>query len=199
METCQGVSKIINDAAKTSHPVESRPVKPDDDDVAINNSDKRSIDPQPVNCQGNILLQTAESSVVTDQNGYVEEQGRGSIRKLDLEGRAMTASKSIEPDLEAGSQQDRSRRIERIKPRVKDTLTTFNPDEKAARNRNGRVLTEGRLFWKRHMSTPKYVSFLKMFRKEETDDRGNSSSRRNEGEKSQHRRGLSVERFDPEG
>lgn len=186
MEACQGVSKIISDAAKIFHPAESRPVKPDDDDddVAINNSDKRSIDPQPVSCQRNVLLQTAESSAVTDQN--VAGQGRGNKRKLDdLEERAI----AVEPDLGAGSQQDRSKTTERIKPRIKNMPTTFIPDEKAARSR----------FWKRHVSTPKYASFLRIFRKEETDQlHGNSSSRRNEREKSQHRRRLSTERYNPE-
>lgn len=194
---CQHVSKITSNAAKISHPAESRPVKPDDDGGAINNSDKRSIDPQPVSCQGNVLLQTVESSVVTDQNECVVEQGRSSKRKLDdLEDRAI----AIELDLETGSQQSRSRTIERIKPRVNDTPTTFTPDEKArSRSRNDKIPMEGKPFWKRHVSTPKYASFLRMFRKEETDDRlcNNSSSRRNEGEKSPHRRGIPTERYDP--
>ncbi|XP_036138803.1 uncharacterized protein LOC118644391 [Monomorium pharaonis] len=200
METCQSVSKIISDVAKRFHP--SRLVKPDDV-LAINNSDKRSVNPQPINCQENVLLQTTESSVVTDQNGYVAGQGRGSKRKLeDLEDRAMITAKL---DLAADNRQDRSRTTERIKPRVKDTLTTsdaFSSDEKAVRNRirNGRVPTDGKSFWKRHVSTPKYASFLRMFRKEGTDDRlyRNSSSRRNKGKKSQHRRGLSAERYNPE-
>ncbi|XP_018314035.1 uncharacterized protein [Mycetomoellerius zeteki] len=185
MEACQDVSKIINDAVKTSDSAELRPVKP----VAINNSDKRSID--PVSCQGNVLLQTAESGVVTDQN--VAGQGRGNKRKLnDLEDRAIAI------DLGAGSQQNRPRLTERIKPRVKDTSTTFTPDEKVARSRlrNSRIPMEGKPFWKKHVSTPKYASFLRMFHKEETDNqlRGNSSSRRNEErEKSQHRRELSAE------
>ncbi|XP_018357987.1 PREDICTED: uncharacterized protein LOC108757842 isoform X2 [Trachymyrmex cornetzi] len=184
MEACQGVSEIINDAVKTSDSAESRPVKP----VAINNSDKRSID--PVSCQGNVLLQTAESGVATDQN--IAGQGRGNKRKLDvLEDRAIAV------DLEAGSQQNWPRLTERIEPRVKDTLTTFTPDEKVVRSRlrNSRMPTEGKPFWKRHVSTPKYASFLRMFHKEETDNqlRGNSSSRRNEREKSQYRRRLSAE------
>lgn len=189
----------MNSAAKISHPAEPRPVKPDDDDVAINNSDKRSIDPQPVSCQGNVLLQT-ESSVVTDRNGYAAEQGRGSKRKLDdLEDRAT----AVEPDLETSSQQDWSRTTERIKPRVNDTPATFIPDEKATRSRirNDRIPMEGKPFWKRHVSTPKYASFLRMFRKEETDNRpsNNSSSWRNErGDKSPHRRGISAERYDSE-
>jgi len=190
METCQGVSKIISDAAKISHSAESKLVKPDDDDdVAINNSDKRSID--PVNCQRNIL-RTAESSIMTDQN--VAGQGRGSKRKLDdLENQAI----AMELDLEAGSQQDRSR----IRSRIKDTPTTFTPNERTikSRLRNSRMPTEGKPFWRRHVSTPKYASFLRMFRKEETDDklRSNSLSRRNKEEKSQHRKELSAERYNP--
>jgi len=186
MEACQGVSKIICDAAKISHSAESKLVKLDDD-VAINNSDKRSID--PVNCQRNILW-TAESSVVTDQN--VAGQGRGSKRKLgDLENQAI----AVELDLEVGSQQDRSR----IRSRIKDTPTTFTSDERTikSRLRNSRMPTEGKPFWKRHVSTPKYASFLRMFRKEETDNklRGNSLSRKNKEEKSQHRKELSAERY----
>ncbi|EGI66828.1 PREDICTED: uncharacterized protein LOC105144932 [Acromyrmex echinatior] len=182
MEACQGVSKIINNAVKTSDLAESRPVKP----VMINNSDKRSID--PVSCQRNVLLQTAESGVVTDQN--VAGQGRGNKRKLNvLEDRAV--------GLEAGSQQNRPRLTEKIKLRVKDTSTTFTPDEKIVRSkiRNSRMPTEGKPFWKRHVSTPKYASFLRMFHKEETDNQlsDNSSSRRNEREKSQYRRRLSAE------
>ena len=185
MEACQDVSKI-NDAVKTSDSAESRPVKP----VMINNSDKRSID--PVSCQENVLLQTTESGIVTDQN--VAEQGRSNKRKLDvLEDRAIAV------DLEAGSQQSRPRLIERIKPHVKDTSTTFKPDEKIVRSRirNSKMPTEGKPFWKRHVSTPKYASFLRMFHKEETDNQlsGNSSSQRNEREKSQYRRGLSAERY----
>lgn len=204
MEACQGVSKIISEAVKIPHPAELRPVKPGDDYVAINNSDKRSIDPRPVSCQGSVLPQTAESGIVTNQNEHVAGQGRGSKRKLDdLEDQAI----AVGLDLGAGSQQDRSRTNERIKPRVKDTPTTFTSDEKAARSRirnsrirNSRMSMEGKPFWKKHVSTPKYASFLRMFCKEETDDRlrGNSSSRRNEGEKSQYQRGLSAERYDPE-
>ncbi|XP_018402340.1 PREDICTED: uncharacterized protein LOC108779407 isoform X2 [Cyphomyrmex costatus] len=182
MEACQGVSKIINNVAKISHSAESRPVKP----VAINNSDKRSID--PVSCQGNVLLQTAESGVVTDQN--VIGQGRGNKRKLDdLKDRAIAINLGV------GSQQDRPKLTERIKPRVKDTSTTFTPDEKIAKSklRNSRMPTEGKTFWKKHVSTPKYASFLRMFHKEDNQLRGNSSSRRNEREKSQYRRGLSAE------
>lgn len=196
MEACQSVSKIISEAVKIPHPAESRPVK--SDGVAINNSDKRSIDPRPVSCQGSVL-QTAESGIVTDQNEHVAGQGRGSKRKFDdLEDRAI----AVRLDLRAGSQ-DRSRMTERIKPRVKDTVfapTTFTPDEKAARSRiRSRMPMEGKLFWKRHVSTSKYASFLRMFRKEETDRlRGNSSSRKNKGEKLQHRRGLSAERYDSE-
>lgn len=195
MEACQDVSKIMSSAAKISHPAESRPVKRVGDDVAINNNDKRSIDPQPVSCQRNVLLQTAESGVMTDQNGHVAGQGRGTKRKFDnLEDRAI--------ELETGSQQNRSRMTERIKPRVNDTPTTF-PLEKAnptrSRIRNGRISMEGKPFWKRHASMPKYASFLRMFRKDETDDRlCNNSSRRNEGENSQQRRGISAERYDPE-
>ncbi|XP_077265363.1 uncharacterized protein LOC143899180 isoform X2 [Temnothorax americanus] len=193
MEACQDISKIISNAAKISHPAESRPVKLDDDGVAINNGDKRSIDPQPVSCQGNVLPQTAESSVVTDQNGLVAAQGHGNKRKLDeLEDRAI----AVERDLETGSQQDRSRMTGKIKPRVNDTPTTFTPDEKATRSRirNSRIPVEGKPFWKKHVSTPKYASFLRMFRKEETSDRlhNNSSSRKNDGEKLQHRR-ISAE------
>lgn len=194
MEACQDVSKIMSNAAKISHPAESRPVKPDGNDgVAINNSDKRSIEPQPVSCQENVLLQTVDSSGVIDQNGYVAEQGRGSKRKLDdLEDRAIAV------ELETGSQQNRSRTPERIKSRVNDTPTTFT-DEKATRGKI-RIPMEGKPFWKRHVSTPKYSSFLRMFRKEETDNLlcNNSSSRRNEGDKSSHRRGISTERYNPE-
>ncbi|KYN33701.1 hypothetical protein ALC56_11959 [Trachymyrmex septentrionalis] len=184
MEVCQGVSKIINDAVKTSDSAESRPVKP----VMINNSDKRSID--PVSCQGNILLQTAESGVVTDQN--VIGQGRGNKRKFDvLEDRVILVN------LETGSQQNRPRLTERIKPRVKDTSTTSTLVEKGIRSRirNSRMPTEGKPIWKRHASMPKYASFLRMFRKEETDNqlRDNASSRRSEREKSQYRKGLSAE------
>ena len=186
MEVCQGVSKIINDAVKTSDSAESRPVKP----VMINNSDKRSID--PVSCQGNILLQTAESGVVTDQN--VIGQGRGNKRKFDvLEDRVILVN------LETGSQQNRPRLTERIKPRVKDTSTTSTLVEKGIRSRirNSRMPTEGKPIWKRHASMPKYASFLRMFRKEETDNqlRDNASSRRSEREKSQYRKGLSAERY----
>lgn len=189
MEACQDVSKITSNPAKISHPVESRPVKPG---VVINNSDKRSIDSRPISCRENVLLQTAESSVVTDQNGHVAGQGRGS-KLNDLEDRAI----AVELDLKTDSQQDRSRMTERIKPRVNDTSTTFTPDEEAFRSkiRNGRMPTEGRSFWKKHVSTPKYASFLRMFRKEETDNqlRNNSSSRRNE--KLQRRGKISTERY----
>ncbi|XP_011697144.1 PREDICTED: uncharacterized protein LOC105455480 isoform X2 [Wasmannia auropunctata] len=196
MEACQGVSKIISDATTYTHPAESRPVKPDGG-VAINNGDKRSIESQPVGCQGNVLPRAAESSAVTDQNAA--GQGRaGSKRKLDdLEDEALLAAKL---DVEAGGRQERSETTEMIKSRVKDTPTTFAPDGRAVSNkgcriRNSRIPTEGKPFWKRHVSAPKYASFLRMFRKEETENRlrGNSSSRRNDGEKSQHRRRLSTE------
>lgn len=169
---------------------------PDDDGVAINNSDKRSI--EPVSCQGNILLHTAESNVMTDQNRYVEQE-RSSKCKLDnLEDQTTTT----ELDLETGNQQNRSRMTERIKPRVNGAPTIFTVDEKTTRNRirNGRIPMGGKLFWKKHVSTPKYASFLRMFRKEETDDQlcNKSSSRRNEGEKSQYRKGIYAERYDLE-
>lgn len=190
MEACQDVSKIISNTAKISHPAESRPVKPG----VVINSDKRSIDSRPISCQGNVLLQTTESSVVTDQNGHIVGQGRGSKRKLDdLEDRAITVDLSLETD----SQQDWSKMTERIKPRVNNTSTTFAPDEETIRSkiRNGRIPMEGKSFWKKHVTTPKYASFLRMFRKEETDNqlRNNSSSRRNE--KLQHRGKTSTERY----
>ncbi|XP_025075373.1 uncharacterized protein LOC105432054 [Pogonomyrmex barbatus] len=196
MEACQGVSKIISDAAKISHPAESRPVKLDDDGIAINNSDKRSTEPRPgpVGCQGNGPQRSAESSIV-DQSEYVDaKRGCGSKYKFDdLKDREMAVE--LEPGI--SSQQDQSNATtERIKPRVKDTST--NIDEKIARSRirNGRVPIEERSFSRRHVSSPKYMSYLRTSRKEERDDRlrGNSSSRRNDGiEKSQRRKKLFME------
>ncbi|XP_029676650.1 uncharacterized protein LOC115243648 [Formica exsecta] len=182
MEECQNVDKIINDAAKSSHVAESPNVKSNDDGVVINKSDKQSIDPQTI-CQENAL---PESSVATDQS----RQGRGSKRKLDdLEDRSTTT------DLEISNQQNQWRMTKAIKPRIKDT-PTISTLEKTARNRirNGRMTMEGRPFSRRHVSSPKYASFLRMYRKEEVDElRSNSSSRRDDGEKLQRRRGLSTE------
>ncbi|GAB1862448.1 hypothetical protein CAJAP_03527 [Camponotus japonicus] len=182
MEECQNVDKIINDAAKASHSG-SPNVKSNDEGVAINKSDKQSIDPQPISYQGNTL---PESSVATDRS-----QGRGSKRKLDdLEDRSTTT----ELDLGISNQRNQWRMTEGIKPRVKDAPTIFTP-EKNARNRirNGRMM-EGRPFSRRHVSSPKYASFLRMFHKEEVDElRGNSSPRKDDGEKLQRRRGLSTQ------
>lgn len=185
MEECQNVDKIINDAAKASHSAGSPNVKSNDEGVAINKSDKQSIDPQPISYQGNTL---PESSVATDRS-----QGRGSKRKLDdLEDRSTTT----ELDLGISNQRNQWRMTEGIKPRIKDAPTIFTP-EKNARNRirNGRMM-EGRLFSRRHVSSPKYASFLRMFHKEEVDElRGNSSPRKDDGEKLQRRRGLSTQRY----
>ncbi|KMQ90317.1 general transcriptional corepressor trfa-like isoform x1 protein, partial [Lasius niger] len=162
MKECQSVDKIINDAAKAFHSAESPNVKSNDDGVAINKSDKQSIDPQPISCQGNVL---PESSVATDQSR--QGQGRGSKRKLDdLENRSTTT----ELDLGISSQRNQWRMTEEVKPRVKDApIFTL---EKNARNRirNGRVAMEGRPSSRRHVSSPKYASFLRMFRKEEVDE-----------------------------
>lgn len=185
MEECQSVDKIINDAAKSSHAAESPNVKSNDGTV-INKSDKQSIDPQPISCQENTL---PESSVATDQS----RQGRGSKRKLDdLEDRSTTT------DLEISNQHNQWRMTKAIKPRIKDT-PMISTVEKTTRNRirNGRM-TEGRPLLRRHVSSPKYASFLRMYRKEEVDElRSNSSSRRDDGEKLQRRRGLPTERYNP--
>ncbi|EFN64336.1 hypothetical protein EAG_05186 [Camponotus floridanus] len=184
MEECQNVDKIINDVAKASHSAESPNVKPNDDGVTINKSDKQSIDPQPISYQGNTL---PESSFATDRS----QQGRGSKRKLDdLEDRSTTT----ELDLGISSQWNQWRMTEGIKPRIKDAPMIFTP-EKNARNRirNGRMM-EGRPFSRRHVSSPKYASFLRMFHKEEVDElRSNSSPRKDDGEKLQRRRGLSTQ------
>lgn len=189
MEECQNVDKIINDAAKASHLAESPNVKSNDDSIAINKSVKQSVDRQPISHQENTL---PESSVGTDRS----QQGRGSKRKLDdLEDRLTTA----ELDLGISSQRNQWRMTEGIKPRVKDAPTIFTL-EKNTRNRirNGRTTMEGRPFSRRHVSSPKYASFLRMFCKEkrEVDEpRGNSSSRRDDGEKLQRRRGVSTQRY----
>lgn len=186
MEECQNADKIINDASKASHLAESPNVKSDNDGIAINKSDKQSIDPQPISYQENL----PESSVTTDQS----QQGRGTKRKLDdLEDRSTTT----ELDLGISSQRNQWRMTEGIKPRIKDAPTIFTL-EKNTRNRirNGRMTIEGRPFLRRHVSSPKYASFLRMFCKEEVDElRGNSSSRRDDGEKLQRRRDPSTQRY----
>jgi len=193
MEACQGVSKIVNDAAKISHSVDSPDVKPaDGGGVAINKSDKRSA--QPISCQGNVLQFVESSDVATDQSRRMKEQGRSIKRKLNnLENQA------IEINQGTSSQQDASKTSDRIKLYFKDAPTIFSLDEKAARSRirNGRMPIESRPYSKRRVFSPRYASFLRMLRKEEADERrlrGNSSSRRDEAEKPQ-RRGLSTERY----
>ncbi|XP_072755016.1 uncharacterized protein [Anoplolepis gracilipes] len=185
MEECQSVGKIINDREKASHSTESTIVKPNDDGVTINKNDKRSIDPQPNNYQKNAL---PESSVATENQN---RQGRGSKRKLDdleLEDRSTTTKLN----LETSSQWNQWKMTEGIKPCTKNAPIL----EKTTRNRirNGRMMTmEGRA--KRLTSSPKYASFLRMFHKEEVNElRGNSSSRRDDGEKLQRGRGLSMQR-----
>ncbi|KAL6445277.1 hypothetical protein ACFW04_002258 [Cataglyphis niger] len=183
MEECQSVDKIINDAAKSSYTAQSPNVK-SNDGAAINKSDKQSIDPQPISCQENIL---PESSVATDQS----RQGRGSKRKLDdLEDRSTTTDVR-----EISNQQNQWKMTKAIKPRVRDT-PTLSTLEKTTRNRirNGRMTMEGRPVLRRHVSSPKYASFLRMYHKEEIDElRSNSSSRRDDGEKLQRQRRLFTE------
>lgn len=187
MEECQSVDKIINDAAKSSHAAQSPNVKSNDGAV-INKSDKQSIDPLPISCQESTL---PESSVATDPS----RQGRGSKRKLDdIEDRSTTTDIR-----EISNQPNQWKMTKAIKPRVKDT-PTISTLEKTTRNRirNGRMTMEGRPLLRRHVSSPKYASFLRMYHKEEIDElRSNSSSRRDDGEKLQRRRRLSTERYDP--
>lgn len=185
MEECQNVDKIINDAAKVFHSTESPQDKSNDDGVAINKSDKQSIGPQPTNYQENTL---PELRVVTDRS----QQGRGSKDKLDdLEDRSTTT----EVDLGISSQRNQWRMTEGIKPRVKDGPIFTLEKNGRSRIRNGRMTMEGRPFPRRHVSSPKYASFLRMFHKEEMDElRGNSSSRKDDGEKLQRRR-LSTQRY----
>lgn len=187
MKESQSVDKIINDAAKASYSAELSNVKSNDDGVTINKSDKRSSDSQPINCQENIL---PESSIAMAQNS----QRRGSKRKLDdLENQSTTT----ELDLGSSSyQRNQWRMTEGIKPRVKDAPIFASEKNAKNRIRNGRIAMEGRSFSRRNVSSPKYASFLRMFRREEVDElRDNSSSRRDNGEKLQRRRGFSTERY----
>lgn len=190
MEVCQDVSKIIN-APETPRSAGSHLGL-----IAIH-SGERSIDPR-AGCQANVP-RSNESNAETSPDGRAEERGRGVKRKLDrMEDQAAAI------DLDHATGQDRSRATERIEPRVKDATPMIfcpNPafkDESATKTARGRIRrpTEGRSSSRRQVPSPKYASFLRMFRKEEVDERhrGNLSPRKDEGEKSQ-RRGLASERY----
>lgn len=179
MDACQDTKKVIDDAPKTHLSLEVPSSKLDG---AINKGDKRSIEP--------VDYQEKESSINENQSRHVERQGGGSWkRKLDNRENKVSPAIGIDRGFTQG---DQSRPIGRIKPHA-----IFSPDEKkTVRNRLGSG-TEGKLSSRRHVSSAKYASFLRILRREETDERlRNSSSQGNDGEKPQRsQRELPAERY----
>lgn len=186
-EARQSTGETIIGATKTPHSAYTKPAG-----VATNN-DGGSIDPR-LGCQQNV---SPESIGVTNQNRRAEGRRCGSKRKLDdMEDRATAA------DLDWAGQDPRRARAS-IKPRIKNASTMLLPDGNATWTARSRIRNERssevRLLSRRHLSSPKYASFLRMFRKEEVSNqrsRENPSFRKNESEKSQRRGGLSTERYE---